>query len=87
MKVNAVDANDPGLLAATGKESDLRKKLRGWDRSMSYDSYVLRAPGKTIWIALMASDDTTGFVVVEEKAMQQTVTLVTADTMRSELAA
>ncbi len=87
VKVNTVDANDPGLLAATGKESDLRKKLRGWDRSMSYDSYVLRAPGKTIWIALMASDDTTGFVVVEEKAMEQSVTLVTADRMRTELAA
>lgn len=87
VKVNAVDANDAGLLAATGKESDMRNKLRGWDRSMSYDSYVLRAPGKTIWIALMASDDTTGFVVVEEKAMQQSVTLVTADAMRTELAA
>lgn len=33
------------------------------------------------------SDDTTRFVVVEAKAMEQSVTLVTADTMRTELAA
>jgi OOP family OmpA-OmpF porin len=87
VKVSTVAATDQALIAANGKEDDMRKKLRIPDQSMSHDTYVLRTPDKNIWVALMFSDERSGFVVVEEKVMQQSVTLVTANTMRTELAA
>lgn len=87
VKVNTIPASDPALLAANGKHYELHKKLRISQLNLSYDSYLLRTPDKHIWFALMFQDDYTSFVVVEEKAMQQSVTLVTADAMRTELAA
>lgn len=87
VKVNTVGSRDPGLIAANGSQYDLHKKLRIPDANLAYDSYLLRTPDKNIWMALMFSDDRTAFVVVEEKAMQQSVALVSAATMRTELAA
>ncbi|WP_332879455.1 hypothetical protein [Massilia sp. S19_KUP03_FR1] len=73
VKVNTVPASDPALIAAIGNVENLKKKLR--------------VPGKNIWIALMFQDDNTCIVVTEEKTMEQTVTLVSAATMHTELAA
>lgn len=87
VKVNTTGATDPALAAANGEQYELHKKLRIPDANMAHNSYLLRTPDKNIWMALMFSDDKTAFVVVEEKAMQQSVALVTADTMPTELAA
>lgn len=92
VKVNAVDFNDKALLAAnTGKdlnEVQLRQdKLRVPDFSMSYDSYLVRTPEKNVWLVLMTNEGNTRLMAVEEKAMTQSVSLVTADTMGKELAA
>ncbi|QNA99783.1 OmpA family protein [Massilia sp. Se16.2.3] len=92
VKVNAVDHRDKALLAAnTSKEvseTTLRQdKLRVDDFSMSYDSYLVRTPEKNVWLVLMTGESDTRLLAVEEKAMQQSVSLVTADTMGKELAA
>jgi OOP family OmpA-OmpF porin len=87
VKVSAIAPDDKALLAANGDAVAINDKLRFSTSYTSYDSYLLRTPDKNIWMALMFSDSSTRFVVVEEKAMQQSVKLVTADTMRTELAA
>lgn len=85
VRANTVMPDDPALMAASG--DGMTQKLR-LPRSLDvYNSYLLRTPDTNVWIALIFSHDRTRFVVVEEKAMQQSVTLVTADTMRTELAA
>lgn len=88
VKLNAVTPEDAAFVAANGDELTMRtKKLRLPDRRMSYESYVVRTPDKNVWLALMFDDSKTSIVVVEEKAMQQSVALVTAAAMRTELAA
>ncbi len=87
VKVNTVAPDDKALIAANGDRVALNDKLRIDRIDVPYASYLLRTPDKNIWIALMFADDQTRFVVVEEKAMEQSVTLVTADAMRTELAA
>ncbi len=87
VKVNTVTPDDKDLIEANGGTTAQNNKLRFPPLNMGYDSYVLRTPDKTIWMALMFADSSTRFVVVEEKAMQQSVALVTADAMRTELAA
>lgn len=87
VQVNTVGPDDPALVAASGGVLALRnKKLRIPAPTMSYDSYLVRAPGKNYWVALMFDDSKTGIVVVEEQAMQQSVALVTAGAMRTALA-
>lgn len=91
VKVNAVGPDDKDLIAANTNpnldEYKLRhEKMRVPDRNMSYDSYLVRTPEKNIWLVLMTSEKDTSLVAVEEKAMQQRVSLVTADAMRKELA-
>jgi outer membrane protein OmpA-like peptidoglycan-associated protein len=81
VKVNAIGPDDPALQGAD------QKKMRYPSGSMSYDSYLVRTPGQNVWLVLMFSKDDTALLAVEEKAMQQSVTLVTADAMRKELAA
>lgn len=81
VKVNAAVPDDPALQGAD------QGKLRFPGGSMSYDSYLIRTPEKNVWLVLMFSDRDTRLLAVEEKAMNQTVTLVTADDMRKELAA
>ncbi len=95
VKVNAVGPEDQALLAAnTGKDKSgkeiteytLRKdKMRYPDRTMSYDSYLVRTPEANVWLVLMFNDSETRLLAVREKAMQQSVALVTADAMRKEL--
>lgn len=91
VKVNAVGPDDKALIAAnTNQNVDEYKlrhdKMRVPDQNMSYDSYLVRTPEKNIWLVLMSTDSDTSLMMVEEKAMQQRVSLVTADTMRKELA-
>jgi hypothetical protein len=91
VKVNATGAYDEALLAAnTSKdlsEYKLRKeRMRVPDLNLSYDSYLVRTPETNIWLILMFGDRDTHLLAVEEKAMHQRVSLVTADTMRKELA-
>lgn len=81
VKVNAIHPDDPAL---QGADQD---KMRFPGGSMSYDSYLVRTPEKNVWLVLMFSDRDTRLLAVEEKAMNQTVALVTADDMRKELAA
>jgi len=91
VKVNAVAPDDKALIAAnTNQNVDEYKlrheKMRVPDQNMSYDSYLVRTPEKNIWLVLMSNESETSIMAVEEKAMQQRVSLVTADTMRKELA-
>ncbi len=86
VKVNTITPENKALIAANGDDVAMNRKLR-FPANMSYDSYLLRTSDKNVWMALMLDEHSTRFVVVEEKAMQQSVTLVTADTMRTELAA
>lgn len=95
VKVNAVGPDDKALLAAnTGKDTrgkevtqyTLHKdKMRYADHTMSYDSYLVRTPDANVWLALMSNDSETRLLAVREKAMQQSVGLVTADAMRTQL--
>ncbi|MFC3457501.1 OmpA family protein [Massilia haematophila] len=91
VKVNAVSHDDPAFLAANTsagmKASTLRdEKLRVPNFLMSYDSYLVRTPEANVWLVLMFGDGKTRLLAVREKAMNQSVSLVTADTMRKELA-
>ena len=90
VKVNAVGPDDKALIAANTNQSvdeyKLHEKMRISDQTMSYDSYLVRTPEKNIWLVLMSNESETSLMAVEEKAMQQRVSLVTADTMRKELA-
>lgn len=91
VKVNAVGHENEALIAAnTNRNLDEYKlrhdKMRVPEQTMSYDSYLVRTPGKNIWLVLMSNESATSLIAVEEKAMQQRVSLVTADTMRKELA-
>lgn len=91
VKVNAIGPYDEALLAAnTNKdmsEYKLRQeKMRVPDPNMSYDSYLVRTPDKNVWLVLMFGESDANLLVVEEQAMEQRVALVTADTMRKELA-
>lgn len=91
VKVNTAGPNDKALLAAhTGKdltEYALQKdRMRYPDRTMSYDSYLVRTPDANIWLALMFGNGDARLLAVKEKAMAQSVALVTADAMAKELA-
>lgn len=73
VQVNTVSAEDPALIAENGREYAMRAKLRIDGFGMSYASYLVRAPEKNIWLALMFSDDRTRIVVVEEPAARPAV--------------
>jgi OOP family OmpA-OmpF porin len=86
IKVNATSPYELAEAAnASGKPAPQHDKMRFPGESMSYDSYLVRTPEKNIWLVLMFNDSKTSLLAVEEKAMQQSVGLVTADDMRKEL--
>ena len=88
IKVNAMNPYELAEVAnASGKPEPQHDKIRFPGGSMSYDSYLVRTPEKNIWVVLMFNDSKTSLLVVEEKAIQQSVGLVTADDMRKALAA
>ena len=89
VKVNAVPPDDPAFLATHASNTDAAVKLdadlRMLDSDPVYDTYLLRTPGANVWMVLMTNNSDTKFIVIKEKAMEQSVALVTADTMRKEL--
>jgi outer membrane protein OmpA-like peptidoglycan-associated protein len=87
VRIDTAAPGDAALIAANGDAAKLRARLRIDSADVPYAAYLVRAPGKNIWVALMAADDHANLVVVDEQAMQQSVALVTADAMRTELAA
>lgn len=87
VRVDTAAPDDPALVAANGGGAALRTKLHIEDIGVPYASYLVRRPDKNIWLAMTGSPDRTHIVVVDEQVMQQSVALVTADTMRTELAA
>ena len=87
VKVSKVGPEDSALIAANGDEYAMRKKMGIPERNMSYDTYVIRTPQARAWVVLMFGDTRTQILTVEEKDFVQSVAMVTADKMRSELAA
>lgn len=88
VKVNAVAPEDPALVAGNGDEKTMREaRLRIPERNMSYDSYLIRAANKRVWIALMINERRTRLLVIEEKDFEPGMGLVTAAAMGTELAA
>jgi OOP family OmpA-OmpF porin len=88
VKLSAVAPEDRALIAANGDEYKMREKtLRILEANMSYDTYLIRTPQKRVWIVLMFGDSKTRILTVEEKDFVQSVALISADTMRTELAA
>ncbi|WP_211440842.1 OmpA family protein [Collimonas humicola] len=87
VKVNSVLPSDPALVAANGGDvGDLIvNKLGLKDYLNAYDAYLIRTPGKNVWITVTTSSNSTQITAIEEKAMQQQVAYATADAMQSEL--
>ena len=52
---------------------------------LSYDAYLVRAPGRNYWITVLTNEARTYLMTVEEKQMEQKVAFVRAGTMRTEL--
>ena len=84
MQVNAVDPDNPALVKANPENFDI-DRLGMVEPKLSYDAYLVRAPGKNYWITVLTNDARTYLMTVEEKAMEQEVAFVRADTMRTEL--
>lgn len=85
VKVDAVDIDDAEFRKANGGHAAIRKKLGMTGTHASYDAYLLRTPGKNIWFSIYVSRTETELTIVEEQPMEQTVGLVTADTMSAAL--
>ena len=84
VKVNAVQPDDPALVKEN-EENFANGKLGVRDTHLSYDAYLIRSGGKQVWITVQVNDGHTYLQTVDEKAMLQSVAIVTSDTMRSEL--
>lgn len=87
VRVDTVSPENAALAAANGDAAKLRAKLHIDGTGVPYAAYLVRAPDRNIWVALMAGDDHANLIVVDEKTMQQSVALVTANAMRTALAA
>lgn len=85
VKVNAIDPDNAALLAANPADDFAYKKLGMVEPQLSYDAYLVRAPGKNYWITVLTNQAKTYLMTVEEKAMEQKVGFVSADAMRTEL--
>lgn len=86
VQLNTVAPEDTALIAANGRNHDMRSKLRIDGFGMSYASYLVRTPHKNIWLALMFSNDRTNIVVVEEQAARSGVAPLSSDAMLAMLA-
>ena len=84
VQVNAVDPDNSALVNAN-PENFAIDKLGVIEPKLSYDAYLVRAPGKNFWITVLTNDARTYLMTVEEKVMEQKVGFVRADTMRTEL--
>lgn len=95
-RVDTVSPADPAFIAANGGELEtIQKKLRligGPDRSdeadiPGFEQYLIRTPSTNLWISFYLFDGSLnlGLIVVEEKAMRQSVALLPAEQMAAAL--
>lgn len=91
-RVDTVSPADPGFIDANGGQlKDIRKKMRligGPDRSdeadiPGFEQYLLRTPSSNLWMSFYLFDGSLnlGLIVVEEKALKQSVALMPAEQM------
>ncbi|MCU6434416.1 OmpA family protein [Undibacterium sp. Jales W-56] len=96
VKVNKFQPSDDAFVKQQGGDIEaVFKKLRlGYAGTnfqgggvTSYDVYLIRTDKTSIWIAVATFDDgiNTSLLVIEEKALEQNVGLIKADTMASSL--
>lgn len=95
VRVDTVAPGDKAFIARNGGDRDaVLAKLRllnledtGPDEVPTFAQYLIRTPTSNVWISFSLFDNknNVNLLVLEEKAMQQTVGLVTADTMASAL--
>jgi OOP family OmpA-OmpF porin len=96
VRVDTVQPFDPAFIARNGGDNEaLLKKLSIPNGHLtapgdtpSFSQYLVRTPQGNIWIALFFFDDdlNMSIEVVQEKPMEQTITLVKADAMAAALA-
>lgn len=84
VKVNLVEPDSTALVAAN-PENFAIDKLGMREPMLSYDAYLIRTADKNVWITVLTNEARTYLAMVEEKAMEQKVAFVNADTMRAEL--
>lgn len=95
VRVDTVAPGDKAFIARNGGDRNaILAKLRllnledtGPDDVPTFAQYLIRTPRSNVWISFSLFDDknNVNLLVLEEKALQQTVGLVTADTMASAL--
>jgi len=94
VKIDGVKPTDPELVAREG--GDVEKVLaklrlpdagaRFQDRDIAtYDSYLIRTAQRNAWVTVMNDSLNTWVMVVEEKALQQSVKVLTAESMATAL--
>jgi OOP family OmpA-OmpF porin len=96
VKVNTVHPIDPAFVARNdGNQEAIFKKLgipnsrhADTEGTPTFSQYLIRTPKENIWISLIFFDGdlNMSLKVVREEAMQQTVSLIKADTMAAALA-
>jgi outer membrane protein OmpA-like peptidoglycan-associated protein len=96
VRVDTVQPLDPAFIARNGgdQEAVLKKlsipnsHLTAPGDTPTFSQYLVRTPKGNIWIALYFFDDdlNMSIEVVQEKAMEQTISLVKADAMATALA-
>jgi OOP family OmpA-OmpF porin len=95
-RVDTVSPADPSFIEAHGGELEaIRKKMHligGPDRSdeadiPGFEQYLLRTPSSNIWMSFYLFDGSLnlGLIVVEEKALKQSVALMPAEQMATAL--
>lgn len=97
VRVDKVDPTDPQFIARNGGDGEaILKRLRLpnvptrddlGEGIPAYAQYLLRTPEKNIWLSFSVFDNgnNVSLTTVEEKAMEQRVTLVSAEGMASAL--
>lgn len=89
VKLPAADPSSAAFIQANGGDRYKieRTDLHLRDVRYSYGAYLIRRPDTNIWISLAVGESHTVISVIEEKAMEQTVGLVSAEDMARELGA
>lgn len=89
VKLPAADPSSDAFIQANGGERYKieRTFLHLPDIRYNYSAYLIRRPDTNIWVSLGISDSRTLISVMQEKAMNQSVALISADDMARELGA
>jgi outer membrane protein OmpA-like peptidoglycan-associated protein len=87
VKIPADNPRSDAFVARNGGDTyDINaKKLNNQDMEYDYEAFLIRTPDKQIWLSVAASDANVTVTTVEEKAMAQSVGLVKAEAMKTEL--